>query len=190
MLACDLSQDHRARVARPCRWAARSLRPRRSLIASRRPGVAGQPIENLSPQWVRFGDARVIKILCTIVGHPKLRHQASGSSVSFARVRHNVVEADLLEAKLKRCSRRLHGEPLSPERPRQPPTDFDRRREAGRKAHVQKTDSPHEHAGCPRFQGPQAEAMSRLMADLKVDPGVARVSRCERAEIFHDVGIF
>src|SRR6266702_1115016 len=106
-------------------------------IALRQPGVSGQPIENLSSQRVTFRDTRVVKILCAIVRHPKLRHHASGSSVSLARVRHNLREADLSEANLKRCPRRLHGEPLSPERPCQPPTDFDGGREAGRKADVQ-----------------------------------------------------
>jgi hypothetical protein len=57
-------------------------------------------------------------------------------------MRHNLHEADLFEAKLKRRSRRLRGEPLSPERPCQPPTDFDGRREAGREADVQQSDSP------------------------------------------------
>jgi hypothetical protein len=32
--------------------------------------------------------------------------------------------------------------------------------------------------------------MSGLMTDLEIDPGIARVSRRERAEMRHDVGIF
>jgi hypothetical protein len=160
------------------------------LPAKQRPGVSGQSIENLSPQWVTFRDTRVIKILGAIVRHPKLRHHVSGSTVSDTRMRHSLHEADLFEAKLKRCSRRLHGEPLSPERPCQPPTDFDGRREAGRKADAQQSDSTHECAGCSQFQGPQAEAMTGLMVDPEIDPGVACVSRCERVEMFHDVSIF
>src|ERR1700682_4495051 len=54
-------------------------------IASRQPGVSGQLTENLSPQGVTLRDTRVVEILRAIVRHPKLRHHASGSTVSEAR---------------------------------------------------------------------------------------------------------
>lgn len=59
-------------------------------------------------------------------------------------MRHNLREANLFEAELQRCSRCLRGEPLSPERPCQPPTNFDGRGEVGHKADVQKSDGTHE----------------------------------------------
>src|SRR3981081_115783 len=85
--------------------------------ALRQPGVPGQSIKNLSPQWITFRDTRVVKILCAIMRHPKLRHHASRSIVSDARMRHNLREANPFEAKLKCCSRRFHGESLFPKRP-------------------------------------------------------------------------
>ena len=85
--------------------------------ALRQPGVPGQSIKNLSPQRITFRDTRVVKILCAIVRHPELRHHASRSIVSDARMRHNLREANPFEAKLKCCSRRFHGESLFPKRP-------------------------------------------------------------------------
>jgi hypothetical protein len=174
--------------------AIKRLRPtaearRSNYFASGQPGVPSESIKNLSPQGLTFRDTGAIKIFRAIVGHPELRHQASGSSISDARMRHDLREANLSEAELKRCSRRLRGKSLSPERPCQPPTDFDRRREVGRKADVQQPGGAHEYAGFSRFQGPQAEAVRGLMVDLEIDPGIACVPRRERTEMLHDVGI-
>lgn len=154
------------------------------------PDVPGQSIKNLLPQRVTFRNTWMVEVLCVIVRHPELCHDASRSTVSDGRVRHDLREANLSEAKLKCCLRRFHGEPLSPERPCQPPTDFDGRREGGGKADVQQSDSAHEFAGCSRFQGPEAEAVRGLMADLEINPGVAGISCCERAEMLHDGSIF
>ena len=69
----------------------------------RRPGLTGQSIKPLSPPWVAFRDAGAVEIVGAVVRHPQLRHQASGSSVSDAGMRHNQ------EHKSSRLTRSLSG---------------------------------------------------------------------------------
>ena len=71
-------------------------------------------IQHVTPQWVALGQTRMVEVVRGVVGHAQPLHDSTRADVGRDRERHDLFQADILEAETDSLAGRLRRLAVSP----------------------------------------------------------------------------
>src|SRR5205085_2974204 len=127
------------------------------------PVGTGQPVEHMPPQRMADRHARMLEIAGRVVAHPEPLHDPPGRLVELRGERHDLLQAELLEAEGDRSKARFGRVAVTPVLAREPPAHFDGGSEVLLEARPDEPDEADEARTADDLDGPQPPA---LLLDL------------------------